>query len=102
MLINTNDNGFIVVEMQYRLGAFGFLASSDIGANGALNVGLLDQRFAIEWVQKHITKFGGDPNRVTIAGESSGAGSVMFHAMAHGGADSGLFNNVCQTRCATA
>ncbi|KAK9774892.1 putative Alpha/Beta hydrolase protein [Seiridium cardinale] len=92
--INTNDNGFIVVEIQYRLGAFGFLASSDIQANGVLNAGLLDQRFALEWVQKHIDKFGGDPSRVTIGGESSGAGSVMYHALAYGGTDVKLFNNI--------
>lgn len=61
-----------MVEIQYRLGAFGFLASADIEANGVLNAGLLDQRFSLEWVQKHIAQFGGDPTRVTIAGESSG------------------------------
>lgn len=93
--MNTNNNAFITVEIQYRLGAFGFLASEDIKTNGQLNAGLLDQRFALEWVQQHIVKFGGDPRRVTIGGESSGAGSVMYHAMAYGGnADSSLFNNV--------
>lgn len=94
VLINTNGNGFIVVEIQYRLGAFGFLASEDIKTYGQLNAGLLDQRFALEWVKKYISKFGGDPSRVTVGGESSGAGSVMFHALAQGGDDSGLFENV--------
>ena len=93
VLMNTNDNGFITVEIQYRLGAFGFLASSDVKSHGELNVGLLDQRFALEWVQEHITKFGGDPTRVTVGGESSGAGSVMYLSMAYGGKDSSLFNN---------
>lgn len=92
--MNTNANGFIVVEIQYRLGAFGFLASPDIKAHGKLNAGLLDQRYALEWVQKHITKFGGDPRRVTIAGESSGASSVMYHALAYGGKSTNLFTNV--------
>ena len=93
--MNTNFNGFVTVEIQYRLGAFGFLASSEIKANGKLNVGLLDQRFALEWVQKYIAKFGGNPSRVTVGGESSGAGSVMYQSMAYGGQDSNLFNNVC-------
>ena len=93
-MMNTNYNGFITVEIQYRLGAFGYLASSDVQANGKLNVGLLDQRFALEWVQKYIAKFGGDPTRVTVGGESSGAGSVMYHSMAYGGEESNLFNNV--------
>ena len=94
-LIKTNDNGFIAVVIQYRLGAFGFLSSEDVKKNGRLNAGLLDQRFALQWVQAHIRKFGGDPNKVTIAGESAGAGSVMLQAMAYGGKQSvSLFNNV--------
>ena len=94
VLMNTNDNGFITVEIQYRLGAFGYLASSDVKEHGELNVGLLDQRFALEWVREHIAKFGGDPTRVTVGGESSGAGSVMYLSMAYGGEESHLFNNV--------
>ncbi|KAI0380415.1 putative carboxylesterase [Hypomontagnella monticulosa] len=92
--MNANGNGFIVVEIQYRLGAFGFLASDEVKANGRLNAGLLDQRFALEWVQEHISKFGGDPTRVTLGGESSGAGSVFYHATAYGGEESNLFNNI--------
>lgn len=94
VLMNANNNGFIAVEIQYRLGAFGYLASAEVKAKGQLNAGLLDQRFALEWVQKHIAKFGGDPSRVTVGGESSGAGSVMYHALSNGGEDSELFNNV--------
>ncbi|KAL6790245.1 Alpha/Beta hydrolase protein [Trichoderma sp. SZMC 28013] len=93
-LINTNNNSFIVVEIQYRLGAFGQLASNEVHQHGKLNAGLLDQRFALEWVQKHISKFGGDPSRVTLGGESSGAGSVMYQSLAYGGKESGLFNNL--------
>jgi carboxylesterase type B len=92
--MNTNYNGFITVEIQYRLGAFGYLSSSDVKKHGQLNVGLLDQRFALEWVQDHIAEFGGDPTRVTVGGESSGAGSVMYLSMAYGGKESNLFNNV--------
>ncbi|KAL7956580.1 Alpha/Beta hydrolase protein [Trichoderma compactum] len=93
-LINTNNNGFVVVEVQYRLGAFGQLASAEVHQHGKLNAGLLDQRFALEWVQKHISKFGGDPTRVTLGGESSGAGSVMYQSLAYGGKESRLFNNL--------
>ncbi|KAG0653117.1 secreted lipase [Hyphodiscus hymeniophilus] len=77
VLMNTNGNGFIHVEIQYRLGAFGYLSSPDIKKQGQLNAGLLDQRFALQWVQEHISKFGGDPTRVTMGGESSGAGSII-------------------------
>ena len=94
-LINTNGNGFISVVIQYRLGAFGFLSSEDVKKNGQVNAGLLDQRFALRWVQAHIRKFGGNPKKVTIAGESAGAGSVMLQAMAYGGKQgSPLFENV--------
>lgn len=93
-MINTNNNGFITVEIQYRLGAFGQLASGDVQRRGKLNAGLLDQRFALEWVQKYISKFGGDPARVTLGGESSGAASVMYQSLAYGGKDSGLFDGV--------
>lgn len=97
-MIDDNNNGFITVEIQYRLGAFGQLASADVQQHGKLNVGLLDQRFALEWVQKYISTFGGDPARVTVGGESSGAASVMYQSLAYGGRDSGLFNNVRNLR----
>ncbi|KAK2747903.1 hypothetical protein FQN57_001494 [Myotisia sp. PD_48] len=80
-IINANNDGFIAVSIEYRLGAFGWLASKDIKRFGALNAGLLDQRFALEWIQSHIHRFGGDPKRVTISGTSAGGGSVMFHGI---------------------
>lgn len=91
--MNTNNNAFITVEIQYRLGAFGFLSSAEVHDQGTPNAGLLDQRFALEWVQQYIGKFGGDPKRVTIGGESAGAGSVMLHSLAYGGKESNLFQN---------
>ena len=99
--INANDNGFVVVEIQYRLGAFGFLASPDVKKHGQLNAGLLDQRLSFKWVQKYISQFGGDPGQVTIAGQSAGAGSVMFHALAYGGKGEKLFENVGDLTLAT-
>lgn len=92
-----NGNQFITVIIQYRLGAFGFLPGNDVKADGALNAGLLDMNFALQWVQKYIEKFGGDPTRVTIAGESAGGAAVMYQAMAYGGAQNvSLFNNVSE------
>ncbi|GMG04271.1 unnamed protein product [Aspergillus oryzae var. brunneus] len=93
-LINTNNNGFITVEIQYRLGVFGFLSSAEVHERGTTNAGLLDQRFALQWVQQHIAKFGGNPRRVTIGGESAGAGAAMLHSLAYGGEESNLFQNI--------
>ncbi|KAJ7717239.1 cholinesterase [Mycena maculata] len=64
----------VVVTINYRLGALGFLALDDGETNG--NYGLADQITALKWVQAHIASFGGDPSRVTIFGQSAGAGSV--------------------------
>ena len=85
MIINTNNDSFIGVAIQYRLGAFGFLSSDEVQRYGAANAGLLDQQFALQWVQSYIRLFGGDPAHVTVAGQSAGAGSVMLQAMAYGG-----------------
>ncbi|KII87402.1 hypothetical protein PLICRDRAFT_177155 [Plicaturopsis crispa FD-325 SS-3] len=84
-LIEQSNNGVIVVSIEYRLGVFGFLAGTEVKKNGVLNAGLLDQNFALQWVQTHIHAFGGDPSKVTIWGESAGAGSVLQHIVAHGG-----------------
>ncbi|KIJ43139.1 hypothetical protein M422DRAFT_60334 [Sphaerobolus stellatus SS14] len=80
-----SNNGVVVVTVQYRLGAFGFLPGQKVKDSGALNAGLLDQQFALKWTQQHIAKFGGDPTKVTIWGESAGAGSVLQHVVANGG-----------------
>ncbi|KNZ81847.1 Lipase 1 [Termitomyces sp. J132] len=81
----------VFVSFEYRLGQFGFLGGSQIQQNGDLNAGLLDQRAALRWIQRYISKFGGDPGRVTIWGESAGAGSTMFQLLGEGGDTQGLF-----------
>ena len=72
------ENGVVLVTINYRLGPFGYLAhpalTEEAGTSG--NYGLLDQVAALRWVQMNIALFGGDPNNVTIFGESAGAQSV--------------------------
>ena len=70
--------GVIVVTINYRLGYLGFFAQSAIDAEPHLNgnYGLMDQQFALKWVRRNIAGFGGDPDRVTIFGESAGGLSV--------------------------
>jgi carboxylesterase type B len=65
-LVMTNNHGFIVVVIQYRLGAYGFLSSAELSHFGIANAGLYDMHFSLQWVQDHIRSFGGDPSRVTI------------------------------------
>jgi len=67
----------IVVSINYRLGIFGFAATPDGTIRG--NMGLYDQRMAMEWVKNNIEAFGGNPNRVTISGQSAGASSAALH-----------------------
>ena len=73
------ERGMIYVAMNYRLGPLGFLGLGMENAAG--NQGLKDQNLALQWVQKNIAKFGGDPNRVTIFGESAGSVSVTYHLL---------------------
>ena len=66
----------VVVSINYRLGALGFLAHPALDGSATGAFGFADQQAALKWVHRNIARFGGDPSRVTIAGESAGAGSV--------------------------
>ncbi|WP_299845402.1 carboxylesterase family protein [uncultured Paracoccus sp.] len=76
ILAETQD--VIVVTLNYRLGALGFLAHPELGEGGG-NFGLQDQQMALEWVARNIQAFGGDPARVTLFGESAGGVSICGH-----------------------
>jgi para-nitrobenzyl esterase len=82
----------VLVTIQYRLGPFGFFAHPGLSAENEPvgNQGLLDQRLALKWVQKNIAKFGGDPDNVTIFGESAGSADVCYHVASPG--SRGLFH----------
>ncbi|KLO17165.1 alpha/beta-hydrolase [Schizopora paradoxa] len=85
--INQSPN-VVVVSVYYRLDSFGFLAHPSFSdpANGDFNAGLQDQILALKWVQENIASFGGNPSKVTINGQSAGAGSVQMHMIANEGA----------------
>ena len=72
-------NNIVVVTVQYRLGALGFLYSGSEDAPG--NMGLWDQLEALKWVNENIEHFGGNPNHTTIAGQNGGAASVSYHLL---------------------
>ena len=80
--------GVVYVAMNYRLGLFGWLSGSIFSEqDGVPNAALYDQRLAFEWVQQNIHLFGGDPTRVTVMGESAGAGSIVHQVTAYGGSN---------------
>ncbi|XP_075216251.1 juvenile hormone esterase-like [Lycorma delicatula] len=84
------DRDVVLVTVNYRLDALGFLSTGDKSAVG--NYGLKDQVLALRWVQKNINHFGGDPNQVTIAGYSAGSRSVLLHMLSP--MSRGLFQRV--------
>jgi para-nitrobenzyl esterase len=86
------QNNVVVVTINYRLGYLGYLAVAGLDAEGhtAANYGLMDQQFALDWVNRNIAGFGGDPGNVTVFGESAGGLSTLSNVIsptAHG-----LFN----------
>lgn len=96
--------GVITVNMGYRLGIFGYFADEELAAestNGTTgNYGMLDQIKALEWVRDNISAFGGDPDNVTLAGESAGAASVS--ALCTSPLAKGLFRRVILESSTTA
>ena len=82
---NLAKKGIVVVTVNYRLGALGFLAHPDLfkeAPQAPANFGLLDQQAGLKWVKRNIAAFGGDPDNITIAGQSAGGGSVLNHLTA--------------------
>ncbi|RBR09412.1 uncharacterized protein FIESC28_09862 [Fusarium coffeatum] len=88
-LIQASGMNMIVVTLNYRVSIFGFLSHGD---KMQPNNGLLDQRKVLQWVQKYISRFGGNPKHVVLGGNSAGATSVAFHLTAYGGRDDKLFH----------
>ncbi|KAJ7815173.1 alpha/beta-hydrolase [Mycena olivaceomarginata] len=82
-----NGKPIVLVSINYRLASLGFLAGKALQDEGSLNLGVRDQRLALHWVQENIKRFGGNPKRVTIQGESVHAQIIAF-----AGRDDKLFN----------
>lgn len=80
-----NSQPFVYVAVNYRLNGFGFLPGAEMLRDGSANIGLLDQRMGLEWVADNIAHFGGDPDKVTIWGESAGAFSVFYQMALYDG-----------------
>lgn len=87
--IKASDFNMVLVSFNYRVGPYGFLSD---GKHIPVNNGLRDQLKVMEWVQKHISKFGGDPKHVVLGGSSAGAESVVLHMTANNGTGQGLFH----------
>ena len=87
------SKGPVIVTFNYRLGSLGFFAHPELakesGHNASGNYGMMDAIAALQWVKRNISAFGGDPNNVTIAGESAGA--IMVGALVGSPQAKGLF-----------
>lgn len=81
-----DSEGIIFIAINYRLGLFGWLGDGGVTPN----LGLYDQRVAFEWVQEYVGLFGGDPDQITVMGESAGAASIFHHVTSYGGENGSL------------
>lgn len=88
-MVQASNDSIVVVTINYRVGPYGFITNGD---DIVPNNGLLDQRKALRWVQKHIAKFGGNPKHVVLGGASAGAASISLQLSAFNGRDEGLFH----------
>ncbi|XP_036317716.1 esterase FE4-like, partial [Rhagoletis pomonella] len=91
------DENVVLVSVFFRIGPFGFLSTGTPDAPG--NYGYLDQLLALKWVKKHIHKFGGDSNRVTLHGHSTGGFAVTLHLVSP--LSVGLFHGAIVQSCST-
>ncbi|RMZ85782.1 hypothetical protein DV737_g345, partial [Chaetothyriales sp. CBS 132003] len=93
-LIAASGHSIVVVTFNYRVGPYGFLASSEVVASGSstTNNGLRDQIKALEWVNKYISHFGGNPNHVVLGGDSAGAASIGLLLTMNGGKPTRLYH----------
>ncbi|EJU00785.1 alpha/beta-hydrolase [Dacryopinax primogenitus] len=80
-----NGQPIIFVAVNYRMSIWGFLPGQEVIDAGVSNLGILDQRAALDWVQKYVAAFGGDPENVTVSGGSAGAICTFFQLLMYGG-----------------
>ncbi|KAJ6457966.1 carotenoid ester lipase precursor, partial [Mycena sanguinolenta] len=84
----------MVVTLNYRVTALGFLAGKEVAAAGISNLGLRDQIFGLQWVQKYISAFGGDPNQVVLGGVSAGSISTAYLTLSNNQNSNTLFHGI--------
>ncbi|KAK8204087.1 Carboxylesterase [Phyllosticta capitalensis] len=89
--LENSDNNLIYVAGNHRMGAWGFLTGPTVEKEATSNLGLHDQRAVLQWIQDYIGLVGGDKNKVTAFGLSSGGSSIMHHVVAEGGKSNPLF-----------
>lgn len=86
------SEGIVVVSASFRLQALGFLCLGDSSARG--NLGILDQYLAMLWIRENISKFGGDPQKVTLMGYGNAAISVIYHMASSRSKGTSMVSNI--------
>ncbi|KAF9055813.1 carotenoid ester lipase [Panaeolus papilionaceus] len=84
----------VFVSVNYRIGAYGLMAGREVYLEGLGNVGLIDVRIALRWLQYHLPSFGGDKNKITLYGNSAGASAAAIQMFAHHGDAGNIFHAV--------